>query len=234
MSEDIAKEFVSGLFGVLVVATPIILSALLAHWGSKKKKKKEEPSTHVKLKHHPVFARLKAYQSYVKTGFYMENKGKQEVFRCLLLTEIQNRYDLLYALAEDVEGCMSGCTAKNANDCNWLYNKNIEALGQGLEMLNTFYINGGFTEQEQSVLKIVLTKFNKWHEPRIKRMEETLPLVCNSKFYPDCYTRQAVIFDMYLGTISDMINDAERTLNEINGDLTGMVFRGITIEGHKK
>jgi hypothetical protein len=78
-------------------------------------------------------------------------------------------------------------------------------------------------------MELVLDKFNKWHEHRVKRLEETIPLIYGSRFYEDCYTRQAVIFDMYLGTVADMIGDAEKTMNEINGDLAGKVFRGITI-----
>jgi hypothetical protein len=225
---EIGKEIVTGVFAVLVVILPIILTY---RFSEKKKKKKEEAlaTSHVKLKHHPVFARLKAYQSYIKTGFFLENKGKQEVFRNLLLNEIQIRHDLLMELAEEIEQCMSHCLVEGEDECNKLYNRNLECLRNGVEALNRYYKTSDYTADEQRVLDTVMAKFNKWYEPRIKRLEETIPLICGSRFYADCYTRQAVIFDMYLGTIADMISDAEKTISEINGDLRGMVFRGITI-----
>lgn len=228
---EIKKEIVAGIFTLLGIILPIIVTYLLYHRKKQKKKNIAEQlsANHIKLKHHPVFARLKAYQSYVKTGFYLENKGKQEVFRNLLLNEIQNRYNLLYELAEEIEQCMTECKLDNIEECNKLYNKNLMALRKGVELLNCYYKTSDYTAEEQKVLETVLIKFNKWHEPRIKRMEETLPLICGSRFYSDCHTRQAVIFDMYLGTIADMLGDAEKTMNEINGDLKGMVFRGIQI-----
>lgn len=224
MDNSILNQIIAGIFGMLTVATPVVITSILS-----KKKKKKEQETHIKLKHHPVFARMKAYQSYIKTGFFLENKGKQEVFRNLLLNEIQIRHDLLYQLAEEVEACIESCSIENSVECNKLYNLNMECLRKASELLINHYKTGEYTPDEQKVMELVLTKFNKWHEHRIKRLEESIPLIYGSNFYPDCHTRQAVIFDMYLGTIADMIGDAEKTIGEINGDLKGLVFRGITI-----
>lgn len=223
---EIQKEIIGGIFALLGVTVPIVITYLL-----NKKKKKENPvkGEHIKLKHHPVFVRLKAYESYVKTEFYLENRGKQEVFRDLLIHEIRNRYDLLMELAEKMENCINSCPLNDKNNCNQLYNLNLEYLRKGVEMLANYYKNSDYTPEEQKVLDIVVSKFNRWHEHRVQHMEETLPIICNSRFYADCYTMQAVIFDMYLGAVADMVSDAERTMNEINGDLKGNVFKGIEI-----
>lgn len=227
MNTDIQKEIVAGTFATVGVIAPIIITYFLSK--RKKAKEKEKKPYPVKLKYHPVFVRINTYKSYILTGFSLENKGKQEVFKNLLLNKLRIRHEILFEIAEEIEKCTNQCELDSEDDCNKLYNFNMEYLRRGNDLHNSYYKTSEYTPEEQKVLETVLRKFNKWHEYRTKYLEESLPLICSSKFYPDCHTKQAVIFDLYLGSIADMIGDAEKTLNEINGDLKGMVFRGHVI-----
>lgn len=220
---DIQKEIITGIFTVMGIVAPIIITYLLYD------KKKRSNSQHIKLIYHPVLARLKAYKNYLNLDFTIKNKGKEVVFKDLLINNIDTWSKTLYELAEEVESCIEECPFDADQECNKLYNVNMEYLQLGIERFGAYYKNSNYTREEQDLLDIVMGKFNKWYSHRIQYVENSLLLVCNSKFYGNCYTKQAVIFDMYLGMFADMLGDAEKTLNDINGDLTGRTFRGITI-----
>lgn len=221
---EIQKEIVTGIFAIIGVALPTLLTYFLYH-----KNKKNNKAHHVKLVYHPIFVRLKAYKSYLALDFTLSNKGKEEIFKDLLINNVDIWSQTLYELAEEMENCITKCSFDEDNECNKLYNINMEYLQICIAKFANYYKTSKYSKEEQELLNIVMTKFNKWYNHRIKYIENSLLLICNSKFYGDCYTKQAVIFDMYLGMFADMLGDAEKTLNDINGDLTGRTFRGITI-----
>ena len=73
---------------------------------------------------------------------------------------------------------------------------------------------------------MVVEKFNKWYSPRTVRAENRMAMIANSRFYNDCVTRQAVVFDMYIGIFAEMMEDVESAIKDINGDLKGLTFNG--------
>jgi hypothetical protein len=103
----------------------------------------------------------------------------------------------------------------------------IEYLEKGISTCSNYYKCPTYSKDEQAALDIVMDKFNKWHFPRIEYCAKTLEIICFSKFYVDYNTKAAAVLDMYIGTFVDSINDAEQTLNELNGNLKGLKFRGI-------
>jgi len=44
--------------------------------------------------------------------------------------------------------------------------------------------------------------------------------------YPTCERKQIAIFDIYMAVFAMTLNDAMRTAESINGQLTGKIFRG--------
>jgi hypothetical protein len=210
MNAEVWIAFITGIFGILTVIIKAIVD------------KRKGFSRAVKLGEHPFFARMQLLRRHITTTFCLPNRGKQEVFKEILTNKIDATTAALKAAIPDIEKCAS-------DDGTRLYNIHMEALQQSIRDFQQFYKNDRYTEDEQRALETVLQKFNKWNAERVDYMTETIQMVCSSPFYADCRTKASVLFDLYIGLFIDTLNDAERTLNELNGDLTGLTFKGIVI-----
>lgn len=216
---------ITGIFGIIGMIVTYVLENR-----KREKAASENPHSerHIKLKHHPIFSRLDALKTYINIGFEIENKGKQLVFKDLLVNKIEIWGDLFMEIADEIDNCVTRCETTPAQ-CNLLCNTNIIHFNKGLEKYTNYFMNANYTEDERKVLKIVMEKFNRWHRHRVEYIEKAITSVGNSKFYDGCRTKQAVIFDIYIGAFADMVNDAEKTLDEINGDLKGLTYKGVKL-----
>lgn len=156
-------------------------------------------------------------------SFTLKNKGKEAMFKDMLLMHLDIWGDNVMKLATQLEECdddIDGITFENII---------LNHFEKGLKDFSNYYKNSNFTYDEQVGLDLVMAKFNKWNYPRTKMFRETLLVVCNSQFYMSQKVKSAVILDMYISHFVDTISDAELTVNDINGDLKGLVYKGITI-----
>lgn len=181
-----------------------------------------------KLLTHILFSRLTMYLNQIQNSFSISNKGKEEVFKCLLITKISIGYNCLLQLAVRIDQDLE---KKKVIEDSELYALFKENLDENIKLMETFYIdNKNFTKQEQECLKIVNKKFEKWHLPRIQYMYENMYMVCcASLFYRDTYTKVVTLFDIYCATYAAMLNDAQLTLESMNGDLHGLKFKNYTL-----
>lgn len=188
-----------------------------------KKKSGEEEKEYPKLTDHHIFTRLAILKNQVEMSFTLKNKGKEALFKDMLLTHLDVWGDNVMKLATQLEEC--------DNDIDGITFENIilNHFEKGLKDFSNYYKNSNFTYDEQVGLDLVMAKFNKWNYPRTKMFRETLLVVCNSQFYMSQKVKSAVILDMYISHFVDTISDAELTINDINGDLKGLVYKGITI-----
>lgn len=211
------------LIGGAVTLAAAIMQFVLPRF-SKSKKVEDTP----KLIYHPLFTRMDTMIGYIEHGFTLENKGKEAAFKELLLAKFKIWRTHLYELAEEVDKCIPLCENPA---CNKLYNMNMEYFNKAYADYSKFHYNSNYTADEIKAMEIVISKFNKWHESRVTSVIASIEDVCSSVFYVDCKTRQSVIFDLYIGAFAETMNDASRTLNELNGDLNGLVIRGIAVGG---
>lgn len=178
-----------------------------------------------KLSTHVLFNRLTMYMTQVETTFCIVNKGKEAVFKCLLIAKIKIGYDSLLKLAEDIDKKLE--TDGNISS-EGLYDLFRANLSENLKEMELFFLkNSSYTPDEQECLKIVNKKFECWHYPRTQYLGETIyTICCASLFYKDAYSKSVSIFDTYCSIYSDLLNDAQHTLNSLNGDLNGLKFKG--------
>ena len=213
---DVLVEFVAGVFGIL----SIIVGAVV----SKKQKSKKQEEAHLpKLVEHHIFARIEMLKNHIEVSFTLPNKGKEALFKDLLINNLEVWKHNLKELAEELDG---NCEEL---DITSFQNTILGKFEEGLYSFSSYYKTKDYTYDEQVALDIVMAKFNKWNYPRVKAFRDTLMIVCTSQFYLDHCVKSAVIMDMYISFLVDIIGDAESTIGEINGDLRGLVFRGITI-----
>lgn len=178
-----------------------------------------------KLTTHVVFSRITMYINHIQNTFSIVNKGKEEVFKCLLTMKLNIGYKYLLELANTLDEKLE--EESTLNDY-YIYNLFKENLNKNLEDMSTFYVNNdNFTKQEQECLRIVSKKFEKWHLSRIQYVMENMYMVCcSSLFYKDAYTKAVTLFDIYAATYAALLNDAQLTLESLNGDLHGLKFKG--------
>lgn len=183
---------------------------------------KKQPSSEVYLTDHPFFTRIQALKQHLNYSFTLPNKGKEEVFRDILIAKMDIWSNLLMELCDNVD-------EGKIEDSTELYNEHMKLFQAAIEQYASYYVTQRYTAEEQRVLSIVMEKFNKWHYKRIENTPQMLVSICNSVFYTDVKTKAAVILDTYLSEFINTIQDAQMTLNELNGDLKGLVFKGYTI-----
>ena len=78
----------------------------------------------------------------------------------------------------------------------------------------------------EGIPELVIQKFNKWHETRVKFTVAGVKSVCSSQFYKDNRARMAAVLDILTVAFHDTILDAERTLNSLNGELNNLKYKG--------
>jgi hypothetical protein len=178
------------------------------------------------MEYHPIFARMKAMETTIEVEFSLDNKGKELVFKEVMLLKYKIFHDNLKELAKATDACIKNCPGQ---ECNAIYNRNIEVFERSIHEYNMHFQSNQYTQDERKCFEVVLEKFNKWHSQRVIDTKEAIEWICNNKFYTDCRTVQSIIFDWYIGAFVGTLTDADKTLNDINGDLKGLRFKGVRI-----
>lgn len=214
MDAGVITAIITGVFGLIGGAGKIIFD---------KRKARNTEDNSPRLVNHPIFARLDMVKNHISMSFELKNKGKQEVFKDLLNSNIDIWSCVLKDLATELDILPSSI---DSVELSAIIMKHFE---NGIREFNGYYRISRYTIDEQKCLDIVMAKFNKWNYPRIQTTHDRLQSICTSPFYADSKIKSAVILDLYLSYFIDILDDAESTLNELNGDLKGLVFRGVVV-----
>ena len=77
---------------------------------------------------------------------------------------------------------------------------------------------------------VVRIKFIQWHQRSISFLMNGIDDICSSSFYKNNPQRLNALLTIMLAAFHATLLDAERTLDELNGELTGITYKNITIE----
>lgn len=218
----------------IVKAVTAILTSIIAIMGTyvgiKKKIKKDSndkendnDNDKLKLIYHPAFTRIEYNKNAIKNCFELKNRGKEILFK-----EIITKHLDIYKLF--LKEFVIYIDNNNHIDYNELENRSMEVLNKIISELNCFYINDmSYSSEEKKVLEIVLEKYQLWNNHRQNIAVDMIKNICGSVFYPSVYAKSVTILDVFLFLITDVVDEADKTLNSLNGDLKGLVFRGVMI-----
>lgn len=87
-------------------------------------------------------------------------------------------------------------------------------------------------EQEAKDMGIpnpVIKKFAKWHSRSVSFVMDGIEDTCMSSFYENNVARLNGMLGLLLAAFHATIIDAERTLDDLNGDLAGLTYKGLKI-----
>jgi hypothetical protein len=180
--------------------------------------RKSEPDVVPPLHEHPFFERMNYLKSNIQMCFCIPNKGKEAVFRDLLTNKMDTFSSVMGELVQEIAPDMDDIT---------VYNLIMRYFDKALISYSCYYKNSNYTVDEKKVLDIVMGKFNRWHQSRIDNTQKSIDMICNSQFYTTPTVRVSVVLDLLLGAFIETVNDAQITLNELNGDLKGLTYKGI-------
>lgn len=216
---------ITSISNTIITALITAVVSVIAFYIKEKIKKHQEYEKNINLclNEHPFFVRTEILKSNIQNTFTLANKGKEAVFKDIICSLINNMEIVLSELSKRID-------KGQIKDSTELYNEHIEALNRIIEKHHSYYKNNLiYTKEEQDILCIVMKKFDLWNQNRIEFIQEQIMSVCNSPFYKTEEIKAAVILDLYFEISVSILADAEKTLNGINGELKGFVFRNIKI-----
>lgn len=217
MSESLILEIIKSVSAIAVSIVTVCGGVIATKALNKNKKCK------LKITSHPVFTRAELNKNVILTYFMLENKGKEVLFKEILINHMDIYKKHMIILCENISD-------NDSIDSNKLHCESVEAINNIICDLRNFYKNNtNYNAEENKVLDIVMLKYNNWNRDREFEIITRIQEICGSPFYPDIYTKTVTILDTFLFAMNSTVSDASKTLDSINGDLKGLVFRGVKI-----
>ena len=217
-------ETISNLGIMVIIAVAVIY--LLVKYFSKiidGKIKEEKPvapeikaieyDSVVKLKElHPYFDKI---DSIIKVKLPITKIGgpvRTKIFKDVLRIFYETQTEIINNLLD-----------KNITDKDFLH-ENEKALNQIVE-LSTLKM------KEYGIPEIVSIKFWEWNSKRHEYIASTLSDIDSSTVFKTVVEKQYAALNLYQTSSYFCLIDAEKTLKNLNGDLSGTIYRGEVIEG---
>lgn len=210
---------ISGIFGVLYIWYQFYL----------KYEKEEDEGKNFRLIKHPIFSRIDYIMSQIDYSLEFESVAKY-----MLVSDVMEMYfkivkENLYKMAEevdDLEGDLGG------NSVYELHLKYLNNIIQEYTDIDT-YKSHDIDKKSKETLELFINKFQLWHSKRIDFLIERSADISNSGFYKDDRVKVAALFDVYIGIMASTLQDGSKTLQRLNGDLDGRIYRGLKIGGEE-
>ncbi|MFL8711092.1 hypothetical protein Q3304_10005 [Clostridioides sp. GD02377] len=224
MTENVYLELIKSFVAIITA----IITVVGAYLGRKKYKIKNKEQYRAKnnqlmLYSHPIFKKIELNKNIIKIHFTLENKGKEAVFREILINHMNIFKIHALKLCKKVD---SGKIV----DTDELYTESVYTLNNIIADLKSFYKDSNcYSQEEVNVLDKVMDKYNHWNSDRQQEIVARIQEICVSAFYTDIYNKSITVFDTLLFVMNDIMFDANKTLNNLNGDLVGLKFRGVII-----
>ena len=207
--------FITGAFTLLVAILPP-----LAISNSKKKKK----ANCQRLIEHPFFNRSESIKHHIDMTFTLDNKGKELVFKEILINQITIYQKHLHDLCLQIE-------QEEIENSQILHEKCLKTIDEMTYAHYNFYKqSSNYSLEEIEVLNKVMKKYAIWNTSNITSLQGNISMICSSSYCTDVQTQAAVIMDLFVGILVSSLGDAMSSFNTINGDLRGCSFRGVTIQ----
>jgi hypothetical protein len=215
--DKILVAFVSGVFGILIA---------YIKWYLDNKKIIQEVKPDIKLDIHPLFSRIEYIISQIDYSIEFDDVGKSRLISDVMEKNFKAIKCNLRDMAEEVEEL-----ERESEDYD-MYNIHMKYLNR---IINEYtdtdnYSEYGIDKQSRKTLEVFLNRFQLWQESRILLLIERASEINSSKFYKSDKVKVAALFDTYIGILAHTLQDGSKTLNSINGHLTGKVYRGEEID----
>jgi hypothetical protein len=222
MLNDILKVLTDfGYLGILIIFTSMlihkIVSAKIELWLLEKKKKNNNTSVDFDdLKNHSFFvnSQYRLMVEIPKLQFNTQQPVRQQMWRDLLYGSIKVMHDSLF---DNIDSSMNEWTPEMwANKMTLLMGEiNIKFEGESIK-------NG--------IPLKAIEVFTRWNTDVMSIIHEYIIALSNSRVYYSNISRMNTLLFLLNLKLVTMIGDSEKTLSEINGELSGLVYKNLQVE----
>lgn len=115
-----------------------------------------------------------------------------------------------------------------------LLDKNMTSenfLANNYNMANSVIKDSSAKMRRAGIPDVVIEKFNTWNSPRHEYVLSTITDIDASDVFSSLVEKQYAALNLYMDSMYFVLMDAEKTLKNLNGDLTGAVYKGKVVEG---
>jgi hypothetical protein len=84
--------------------------------------------------------------------------------------------------------------------------------------------------ESTGIPRLVIDKFNKWHDSHTNILFDSIDSIAKGTSYSSSLEMINVLLEINQTMLAVLIVDAENTLKELNGELSGVVYKGITLK----
>lgn len=163
-----------------------------------------------------LISKLDFWLNFKIHNIYMRDVARREIFRDLVQIRFGIFREHIIHLNEVKFDDMSP---------GELYSLVVKCLHDSIEEAEESARNHGIPE-------VVVEKFRKWTSKNIEFTLKAMEMVCYSQVYGNNNGRIQAIYSLYTAMFEITIAEAERSLNELNGELDGVEYKGLVCCGH--
>jgi len=159
-----------------------------------------------------LYSKLSYWLDFKIGNINIVDLGRRLIFKDLLYYKFESLRDTLFDI-EDREGFGSW-------DGPTFYKEILKCVTH-----NTLAYE--FEATRNGIPPVVVTKFKRWHSGTLDFLLKSAELISASTVYKNNHERMQAIYTVYTAMLEILINEAEKTLTELNGELTGVEYKGV-------
>ncbi len=165
------------------------------------------------LMKHPVHSRIDYWLKFKITHLQIQSDFRREVISDFLQVKLSTWKIHLLSLSQ-------------LNNINKLSIEELEI--KILEDLDRAITEYNKKCENQGIPKMFIEKFNEWHMDKVEDTYKRITQICQSSFYINNKHKIGAVLDKYMDALNATIIDAERTLQDVNGEMKGQKYKGLT------
>lgn len=141
----------------------------------------------------------------------MKDAARQQIFRDVL----KFKFNAFRTMVKDVSSKI-----------------NEDQVGSDIFQLIVFEFNEAIDEYEKksieyNIPEAVMVKYSDWQNPSYEYTIRAIELICTSNGYGSNKTRLNAVYSLITAMMELTVAQAERTLTELNGQLSGVEYKGL-------
>jgi hypothetical protein len=211
------------VFGSIVLVFGTIFMAMWLHsyWNRTNKAQHDHPKAS-DLLNHPFFGTMEFYMKTKVLGLSLPEKGREAIFRDFLKIKFHVFTTNVYSWLLKYQATLDSMTPEA------LHNEMLKLLAESV-----------FEYEEQAfhsgIPQIVVDKFRQFHNPHVDSVVSGIYNICQCEWIISTNTEKlGFILNSLTNAFDTTLVDAEVVLCDINGELDGIVYKGITVMPYKR
>lgn len=213
------------VFGSVVLLFGIVFMSiwLRSYWQSTQCRCKQDKRRASDLITHPFFGSMDLYLRTKVLTLQFPEKGREAIFKDFL------KFKFEVFINNTQEWLMKNLKELNTMDSHTLKNSIMILVAESVREYEQKAKDNGIPD-------IVLHKFRKFHDPQVEQVRQAIDNICDCEWLmaTNNIERVAFIFQTLERAFEWTLINAELTLSDINGDLDGLVYKGITVQPFKR